>query len=147
MPLLDVPVIDIGAARSGDSAAQAALAATIDRACRDIGFLVISGHGVMPELVDRTHDMARAFFDLPMPDKMRVRQPAPDVTRFYTPLAGESVARSRDPKATVGDLNESFMIGPVDPVDVAYATAPEAGRHFAPNLWPDQPRGMQETLA
>jgi isopenicillin N synthase-like dioxygenase len=147
MTLLGVPVIDIGLAHDGSAAEKRALAASIDHACRDIGFLVISGHGVAPELVDLTREMARAFFHLPISEKMRVRQPAPDVTRGFTPLAGESVARSRDPSATAGDLNESFMIGPVDPVDAAYATAPEAGRHFFANLWPSRPAGMQDMLS
>jgi isopenicillin N synthase-like dioxygenase len=53
------------------------------------------------------------------------------------------VARSRGDAAAAGDLNESFMVGPVDPVDPAYATAPAAGQHFAANLWPEQPASLQ----
>ncbi len=90
MTLLDVPVIDIGQCRSGRGAERFELAASIDRACRDIGFLVISGHGVAPELVDHARETARAFFDLPLAEKMRVRQPAADVARGFTPLASDS---------------------------------------------------------
>ena len=46
MTMAAVPVIDISAYRGGDSAARRALAAEIDRTCREIGFMVISGHGV-----------------------------------------------------------------------------------------------------
>ena len=53
----------------------------------------------------------------------------------------ESVGRSRDPGATAGDLNESLMIGPVDPPDPAYAAA--GGAHFAPNLWPERPADLR----
>jgi isopenicillin N synthase-like dioxygenase len=38
----------------------AEVAAAVDRACRDIGFLVISGHGIAPELVDETRAVAPA---------------------------------------------------------------------------------------
>jgi len=139
MTLLSVPVIDIAPYRTGGEAGKREVAAAIDRACRDIGFLVISGHGVAPELVEETREVTRAFFDVPLEEKLRVRHPARDVLRGYTPIESEAVARSRGEAAPAGDLNESMMIGPVDPVDPAYATAPAAGRHFAANLWPERP--------
>jgi isopenicillin N synthase-like dioxygenase len=42
-----------------------------------------------------------------------------------------------------GDLNESLMIGPVDVSEDPYYTAPEAGRHFHPNLWPSRPEALR----
>jgi len=104
---------------------------------------VISGHGVAPELVETTCAITRAFFDRPLDEKKRVAQPARDVTRGYTPLASEAVARSRDLSEIPGDLNESFMVGPVVPVDPDYATRPAAGKHFAANLWPERPAALQ----
>ena len=62
-------------------------------------------------------------------------KPAPDVTRGYIPVEAESVGRSQG-LDTPGDLNESLMIGPVDVTADSYFTAPAAGRHFHPNLWP-----------
>src|ERR1700693_4879463 len=121
MTLLSVPVIDIGPYWTGGKAAERQVAAAVDRACRDIGFLVISGHGVAAELVEETRAAAREFFDLPLEEKMRVGQPARDVTRGYTPLESEAVARSRGAAAPAGDLNESLMIGPMYSGDPAYA--------------------------
>src|SRR5712692_3955903 len=46
-----VPVIDISPWRGGDPAARRALAAEVDRTCREIGFMVIAGHGVDPDLI------------------------------------------------------------------------------------------------
>ena len=63
-------------------------------------------------MVEETRAVSRAFFDLSLDEKMRVCQPGLDVTRAYTPLEGEAVARSRGTAATAGDLNESLMIGP-----------------------------------
>jgi isopenicillin N synthase-like dioxygenase len=143
MPLVTVPVIDIAPYRSGSEAGKRAVAQQVGDACRDIGFLIIAGHGVSQALVESVEAVTREFFDLPLPEKMRVVRPAPDVTRGYIPIEGESVARSRGEYAP-GDLNESFMIGPVDVGDEAYYRSPAAGKHFAPNLWPQQPAALQE---
>ena len=139
--LKQVPIIDIAPFLDGSD--KAGVARAVDRACREIGFLVIAGHGVSPDLIERTRESGRTFFDLPLAEKMNVARPAPGVTRGYIGMEGESVGRSRDPNATAGDLNESLMIGPVDLPDAAYAFAPAAGMHFAPNLWPDDPASLR----
>ena len=145
MTLLSVPVIDISSYGAGGDVGKRRVATEIDRACRDIGFLVIAGHGIAPPLVEEMRETARAFFDFPLDDKMRLRHPARDVLRGYTPIESEAVARSRGEAVPAGDLNESFMVGPVDPVDAAYSTAPAAGKHFAPNLWPERPESFRPT--
>jgi isopenicillin N synthase-like dioxygenase len=104
--------------------------------------MVISGHGVDPSLIDAVEEVSRAFFDLPLEEKMRIVRPAPDVTRGYMPIKAEVLVRSRGGNAP-GDLNESLMIGPVDTDGGGYYTAVEAGRHFAPNLWPERPEGLR----
>jgi isopenicillin N synthase-like dioxygenase len=144
MKLLNVPVIDISPFRLGGEADKQAVADAVNRACRDIGFLVIRGHGVDPALIERTRAVSRAFFDLPAADKLRVARPSVDVARGYIGVDEESLARSRDPAAYGSDLNESFMIGPVDPPPAEYAFAPAAGRHFAPNIWPERPVELRE---
>lgn len=142
MALAAVPVIDISPFWRGDPAARRTLAANVDRICRDIGFMVIAGHGVDAELIEAVESTSRAFFDLPLAEKMRIVRPAPDVTRGYMPLKAEVLVRSRGGDAK-GDLNESLMIGPVDVAEAPYYTAAAAGRHFAPNLWPDRPAGLR----
>ena len=139
MTLLTVPVIDLTPYRSGSGKMDVVRA--VDRACREIGFLVISGHGVSADLIERTCDAGRAFFDLPLAEKQRVARPAPTIARGYIGLEEESVGRSRDPSATAGDLNESLMIGPVDDPGATFAAV--AAPHFAANLWPDRPAGLR----
>jgi isopenicillin N synthase-like dioxygenase len=143
MPLEHVPIIDIAPYRTGSEVGKWGVAEQIGEACRDIGFLVIAGHGVSPTLIDAVDAASRSFFDLPLEEKMRVVRPAPDVTRGYIPLEGESVARSRGEYAP-GDLNESLRIGPVDIGDDAYYRSAAAGKHFAPNLWPERPAALRE---
>ncbi len=138
MALQTVPVIDLEPYRNG--AGKMDVVRAVDRACRDIGFLVIGGHGVSAPLIEQTRAAGRAFFDLPLAEKQRVARPAPTIARGYIGLEEESVGRSRDPGATAGDLNESLMIGPVDDPGADYAA--RAAPHFAPNLWPAQPAGL-----
>jgi len=63
MTLLSVPIVDIAPYWTGGDAGKRAVAAAVDRACRDIGFLIISGHGIPGEMVEETRVLARAFFD------------------------------------------------------------------------------------
>ncbi len=145
--LLEVPVIDVAPFRSGDPTRRRVVAQAAGQALNDIGFLVITGHGVDPDLIARVQAASRAFFDLPLEEKQRVARPAPDVTRGYIPVEAESVGRSQGIDLP-GDLNESLMIGPVDVGTDHYFTGPAAGRHFHPNLWPAKPvelRALYET--
>ena len=143
MTLLQVPVLDITPLRGGDVAARRRLAVEIDRACRNIGFLVISGHGVSETMLAEVASVSRAFFSLDESEKQRVARPAADIARGYIGLGAESVARSQGVLDAPGDLNESLMIGPVDVPDAPYYHAPMAGRHFYPNLWPAQPAALR----
>lgn len=99
--LLEVPALDIAAFRCGDASAKQRLAAEVGRAINDIGFLVITGHGVDPGLITQVQTASKAFFDLPMAEKMALLRPAPDVTRGYIPLEAESVGRSQGVESPV----------------------------------------------
>ena len=52
-------------------------AAQISRACEDIGFLVVTNHGVEQDLIDGAWAEAKRFFDLPLDDKTAVAMPYP----------------------------------------------------------------------
>lgn len=129
--LLQVPVIDLARDPRG-------VAAAVGQAIHDIGFLVVTGHGIDAALIARVQDASRAFFDLPLAEKQHVARPGADIARGYIPLEAESVGRSQGVDLP-GDLNESLMIGPVDIPETPYFTAAAAGRHFHPNLWPERP--------
>jgi isopenicillin N synthase-like dioxygenase len=106
-----IPVIDIapfGTGLPGSDAVVEAVAA----ACRDIGFFVVTGHGV-PEATTRTlYDGARAFFDRPADAKRGVgrvaRRPG---GVMYASLGAEALAATTGEK-TPGDVKESLNYGP-----------------------------------
>jgi isopenicillin N synthase-like dioxygenase len=131
-----VPVIDIAPFLAGDPQGKADVAAAMKDACENIGFLQIVGHGVDPELIDRVYRLSREFFDKPLADKTPVTAPSPDQVRGYSAVGAEGLSYSLD-EVSAGDLKESFSIGPEADAGDPYFTAPEAGPHFAPNLWPE----------
>ena len=138
-----VPVIDIAPFRHGTASDRNTVAAQVDAACRDIGFLVIEGHGVPSYKTRAMYACAAAYFARPHWEKMRLRMP-PDRYRGYTPAGEETLALSLG-EETPPDLKESFSMGPFDHAYDEYHFGAEGYRYFAPNVWPLKPRTMQAT--
>ncbi|MEH6617695.1 MAG: 2-oxoglutarate and iron-dependent oxygenase domain-containing protein [Porticoccus sp.] len=136
-----VPIIDLSPYFAGTDEGKAAVAKAVDEACRSIGFLVISGHGVDPALITRVREVSRAYFDLPTAEKMKLKMPA-EKYRGYTPMGSEGLAASLDEVAPA-DLKESFSSGPFNTSQDDYHRGPHAGSFFADNDWPQRPDGMQ----
>jgi len=144
MTLMTVPVIDVAPFYSGSNDEKRKLAEAVDRACRDIGFLVITGHRVPASLIARVESTSRAFFRLPVAEKQRLKRPADDQVRGYSAIGDEGLSYSLG-KKTPGDLKESLTIGPIDAPDTPYFKGPAAGPHFAPNLWPANVKDLRES--
>ena len=121
MPPTPVQSIDIapflqGGPGQSDRARQR-VADQIGRACADIGFLSITGHGVPEALITDMAGISRRFFDLPLEEKLRA--PVNRGGSGYVPMLAEALAASLG-QQTPGDLKESF----------------NAGRDFDANPWP-----------
>jgi isopenicillin N synthase-like dioxygenase len=141
----DIPVIDVAPFLAGTPAGKQAVARAIGRACEEIGFFTIVGHGVDHGLIQRTGALSRAFFDLPMAEKQAIKRPAPEQNRGYNAIGQETLSYSIGEVAPP-DFKEFLSIGPVDvPDHDPYYTCPAAYPHFAPNLWPAQPAALRET--
>jgi isopenicillin N synthase-like dioxygenase len=90
------------------SAQPSQVVGKIGRACREIGFLTVVGHGVAEEIVDSTAEAARAFFDLPADEKLAFTRGEQTLgLPVYRPLRSESLAASLG-QETPGDLKESL---------------------------------------
>lgn len=111
MTLLSVPIIDLAPFFSGTPEGKAEVARKVDEACRSIGFLVITNHGIAPELIARVSAVSREFFALPLADKRKVDRPRDDAVRGYSAVGEEGLSYSLE-EAAPGDLKESFSIGP-----------------------------------
>ncbi|HKY15382.1 MAG TPA: 2-oxoglutarate and iron-dependent oxygenase domain-containing protein [Microthrixaceae bacterium] len=122
----DVPVIDL----SDLAAASATVAAELDRACRELGFFVIVGHGV--EGIDRLDALAREFFALGEEEKDEVSMARGGrAWRGWFPLGGELTSG-------VADQKEGYYFG---------AEGPSDGRLLhGPNLFPARPAGLADAV-
>ena len=129
----DIPLLDIAAWRDGGESQQARLAARMDQALRQSGFLLIENHGVPAGLRDRLRAEASRFFALPAEQKDRYATPL--AGRGWLPPGGEANAFYSDvADPSRADMKESltngrdFLTG--DPeIDAAW---------FMPNVWPDE---------
>jgi isopenicillin N synthase-like dioxygenase len=138
-------LIDISSFREGGDEGKAPVVAAVKAACEEIGFFLVTGHGVAEELVERNYTLAKAFFDLPLEKKNEVKKPGPKVSRGYSLLGGQNLA------ITVGntapsDLHETFTVGRPDVDPSPYYTEGSGPTHFAPNLWPDEPAGFTKAV-
>jgi len=131
-----IPIIDISGYRAGDPDASREVAARIDAACRSVGFLVVTGHGVDGSLIERCREVTMRFFGLSPHQKLEYKMP-PDRYRGYTSPGTESLAASYGQESPP-DLKESYSIGPVDVPDDDYHSSERAGAFFAPNRWPSE---------
>lgn len=137
---VSVPVIDVSAFRDGSDPEKRRIAEAVGAACRSIGFFVITGHGVPMDLVRRVSDASRAFYDLPVEEKLKASSPR----RGYFPMGRQAVAQSMGAQKTVPDSHEIYAMGRehTDPSD-PYYTTPRAQQVFSPNVWPEAPHDFK----
>jgi isopenicillin N synthase-like dioxygenase len=137
-----VPIIDAAPFLSGSPDDRRAVAVSIGRACEDIGFFTLVNHGVDPALTAAMYEVSRRFFDLPLDEKLKVRQPRPEQSRGYIGVGTENLAYTLG-KERVTDLKEFFAIGPVDVPETEYYHCAAAYPSFAPNVWPERPAELR----
>lgn len=136
---LPVHPVDLEPFRLGDRADRRRVASELDDACRDSGFLMISGHGVRQQVCDDVLDSFQAFFDLPSSEKRRWSVEDQSANRGYSEIGSEALAYTRG-ETTPSDLFEAFNIGRDDLGDPYYSS----NRSFyAPNPWPDTPADLR----
>lgn len=105
-----VPVVDIGGWQSGDAATRGAIAASVDEACRTVGFMQIVGHGIGDATVDGLRHAIDWFFALPDETKRAAVSPSPSINRGYTPPRAERLSYSLG-VVSPDDLFEAFNVG------------------------------------
>jgi isopenicillin N synthase-like dioxygenase len=126
-----VPVIDIEPFRTGDAAARAQVAAEIGAACEEIGFILISGHGLAPEAIEEMYDVSAAFFAQDQGVKQQYASPTGNRYRGYN----------------WATRRETLEVGRYDDV-VAAETAGYSGEwldRVEANTWPQSPATLEGT--
>ncbi|MYE02465.1 MAG: isopenicillin N synthase family oxygenase [Alphaproteobacteria bacterium] len=138
-----VPVIDIAPFLDGSD--KPAVARSVAEACERIGFLIVSGHGLDAGTVERAFERSRAFFDLPRAEKDRWHPTGRSRQRGFHGFATRGLAYTLGEDAPP-DLRETYFLGPVNDHRAHFAHLPDAANAYAPNLYPDAPKGAAEAL-
>ena len=127
----DIPLLDISLWRDGTAQQRRELAARMDQALGQSGFLLIENHGVPTGLRRRIREEAGKFFALPAERKQA----------YTTPVGGRGwIPQGREANAFYGevadpsraDLKESLTNGR----DFLTGDAAVDEEWFAPNVWP-----------
>jgi isopenicillin N synthase-like dioxygenase len=141
MGQFEVPIIDIGPYVSGPVGGRPAVAAAMDGACRDVGFVQVLGHGIPDEVAAGLAVAIDAYFELPAQVKLCHRAPA-GINRGYTPPHTEGLSLSLGISSRMRDLFEAFNVG------AAVADYPGLGLPadvYPENIWPEVP-GFQAAV-
>jgi isopenicillin N synthase-like dioxygenase len=125
-----IPLIDLG-----DSTG---VTREIEKACRDIGFMYVAGHGVSSRLIDEVRTSVVAYFSQPVDVKLRDRI-SRDNYRGYIPK-GFFTANSGEASA---DSYEGYKLHHEVPGDDPIRDSCDL---YGPNKWPRIPPGFEQHL-
>ncbi len=127
MGFTEIPTVDLDDYRNGDEATKAAFVKKLGDSFSNIGFAIVSNHGVGDELITKAYQAFQSFFALPDAAKEKYEDPSIAGQRGYI-SKGKEHAKGRN----VGDLKEFFHIGQIvsdgDPIKAEYPD----------NIFPDQ---------
>ena len=138
-----IPAIDIAPFLDGSD--KPSVARQVAEACERIGFVIVSGHGIEPAVIDRAFERSWAFFDRPRAEKDRWHPQGPSRQRGFHGFATRGLAYTLG-EETPPDLRETYFLGPVDDHRGHFANPPDAANAYAPNIYPDSPAGAAEAL-
>lgn len=126
-----VPVIDVGPflQRGAASGTREAVVQQVRRACEEVGFFVVTGHGLDPSLPRACAQAAKEFFARPEDEKAKVA--AGGRAYGFFPLSSEALGYDAD-VAKRPDIREAFSMGPQE--------------DLPPEGSPDRPGGPPEVV-
>ncbi len=107
----------------------------IDGACKEWGFIVVSGHGINNKLIDDMFRVSKDFFDQPQQYKDTFDRA--DIGRGYYALKAKALAKTLGITDAKPDEKESFTTGQEAVPDDPYYHTEGAKGHFALNIYPN----------
>jgi isopenicillin N synthase-like dioxygenase len=133
-----LPVIDI-AGLTGDLAARRSIAQKLRSACADTGFFYITGHGVPSSRIEEVFHQSRAFFALPMEQKVELTMANSRCRHGYEPLKAQTLEPGAPP-----DLKEGFLAG--EDLAADHPAVLNDPVNVGPNQWPPRLPSFKNTM-
>jgi len=113
----ELPRIDLTSAIAG-SQAERRVALEMDRACKEVGFFTLCGHGIPPAIFENAFARSRAFFELPLDHKHECRlkegftRAVDDYTPYgYSGVLEENAFAYTGKQGLPSDYVEKFSVG------------------------------------
>lgn len=122
----DIPLVDLSA-RHGTPAERTILAETLRDAFHDVGFVVITNHGVGQDLIDSVFSLSRTFFRLPLDQKLLIDKRNSRHFRGWEPEGAESTNNRPDLREQIDLWSEHPARAP--------GVLPAYLRLLGPNQW------------
>jgi isopenicillin N synthase-like dioxygenase len=129
-----LPVVDLSPWLDGSD--RPAVAAAVDAALSSVGFFLVTGHGVDPDLIAATRRAFTEFFTLPAATKSQVRMPRLGMAG-WAPMGMEANGYSFGHE-TPPDMKESYRLGAHE--------LPGREVQRGENVWPAAPAGFREIV-
>jgi isopenicillin N synthase-like dioxygenase len=120
----DIPIIDMqDYFARGDEQSLQLVADQLLQACTEVGFFILTGHGISTGQVANILLQAREFHDLPLPSKMNLLMDHPD--RMVGGVGYMPFQNQKLPARTKGNANEAYIIKrELGPRDVTFDKNP-----------------------
>ena len=134
-----LPIIDVSALHGGDADARRAVGREFRRACLDLGFMYVVGHGVDRALRAEVFAQSAAFFATSNEKKLAIDMSLSPYNRGYEPLGGQTLEDGAPP-----DLKEGFYIG--EEISLDHPRLREGSFNLGPNQWPADLPGFETTM-
>ena len=144
-PANTIPAIDLSPLRRGSEGDKREVSRAIDAALTEIGFFIVTGHGVSQDLIMAAREQAIAFFALPEEEKMKVQRPPAKISRGYNWVGDRSIAYSMGQTAPP-DIQEAFAFGPESVPDIPSHLDGPGAKMYAPNIWPERPPEFKKVM-
>lgn len=132
-----LPVIDFAGFERSPAERQAVVAA-LGRACREVGFFYLAGHGVSPLLQAELEHLSRAFFALPLETKLPIQMANGErAWRGFFPVGAELTSGQPDWK-------EGLYFG--SELDATHPLVRAGVPMHGANLFPAEPAALRAVV-
>ena len=95
MAFTEIPIIDVSQAVGPDGPSEQ-FAKDFTTICHEVGFAIVTDHGVEADLFDQTFDMMERIFSLPESDKRKIDKTRSPQFRGWEPVGAESTNNAPD---------------------------------------------------
>ena len=138
MVFTQIPIIDVGEVRRSEGPSSA-FCDEFTSVCHNVGFALVTNHGVGADLMADVFEMMQAFFSLPLADKQRIAKTQSPQFRGWEPVGAETTNNAADMREQIDVWTQWPTTDSPDPV---------YNRLLGPNQWlPDDVLDGHESLS